>query len=130
MLKTFGGLGLGLSISKQIVESHGMEIRDREPTGERGLFFTFGIPIYNKQENPEKGPVEKFELIPEGITITGEERLESSGTRPGTIIVIDDNYSNVLGILGILKNGRLQHQGIYKSCKKVWRKPFETHRQF
>ena len=45
----FGGTGLGLYISKQIIEAHGGTIRGyNNLNGEKGATFEFTLPLYKK----------------------------------------------------------------------------------
>jgi two-component system sensor kinase FixL len=48
-----GGMGIGLSISKRIIEAHGGEITvSRSELG--GARFTFTLPAYDGEENGER----------------------------------------------------------------------------
>lgn len=48
--KSFSGTGLGLYISKSIIESHGGKIWAENNTGEKGAMFTFSLPINHKSQ--------------------------------------------------------------------------------
>src|SRR2546426_920560 len=47
--KSESGTGLGLYLSKSIVEAHGGEIKDEENSGGRGATFYFTIPVSQKR---------------------------------------------------------------------------------
>ncbi len=97
-----GGVGLGLSITKHLVELHGGMIRVESALG-KGSNFIFTLPVYTgtsdlrkeKPENPEDGIYEKVvqgrRSIPE---LTGER---------GRILVVDDEPMNLLVVRSMLE---------------------------
>lgn len=58
----FGGLGLGLAISKAIVEMHGGEIMAQSDGEGRGAKFTVTLPLAKVEEHaaPQPGPAQPF----------------------------------------------------------------------
>ncbi len=48
MTKSFSGVGLGLFISKSIVEAHGGKIRAENNSDGNGTTFTFTLPLNEK----------------------------------------------------------------------------------
>ncbi len=60
-----GGLGLGLSIVKQLVELHGGSVMARSDGAGKGTTFTVILPIMVAQTEPDPG-------------VTGEDRLSTS----------------------------------------------------
>ena len=53
--RTFGGLGLGLAISKQLVELHGGAIRASSPGEGKGATFVVNLPVSIGQPEGEQG---------------------------------------------------------------------------
>jgi CheY-like chemotaxis protein/two-component sensor histidine kinase len=51
----FGGLGLGLAISRSLVEMHGGEIRAESEGRNRGATFIIELPLMTAQTPPENG---------------------------------------------------------------------------
>lgn len=96
----YGGLGLGLSISRQIARAHGGDIRVRSILGE-GSEFEFYIPV---AEDNGKAVEESGQSV--RINEIKEEQLSGlgiAGERKDTVVIIDDNYANIAGAVGILK---------------------------
>lgn len=98
--RKYGGMGLGLSISKQIVQAHGKEIRVESRLG-KGTVFTFGIPVSTKVTAAEEDKISNIACA--NIEITVKDRLHIKGEKSDTVIIIDDNYSNIFGTASVLK---------------------------
>lgn len=96
----YGGMGLGLSISRQIARAHGGDIRVRSFLGE-GSEFEFYIPIVddNSKAAEESGQSVRINERKEQLF----PRLDMKGERNDTVVIIDDNYANIAGVAGILK---------------------------
>ena len=68
-MRSHGGLGLGLSISRQIVELHGGTIRADSPGEGRGATFTVCLPLAASQaartrpDGPDRSPVRRLENV-------------------------------------------------------------------
>ncbi|SAK98217.1 PAS/PAC sensor hybrid histidine kinase [Caballeronia temeraria] len=73
-----GGLGIGLTLARSLVELHGGRIEVVSPGPGRGTKFTVWLPAY--KENP------KFE--------SPEEHLARPCSRPVKVLVVDDNHDS------------------------------------
>lgn len=103
------GLGLGLNISKQLVELHGGEIGVSSVIG-KGTVFTFTLPLYEKHQTIMKGladlPQKPAEPYYSKLPTTIEQAMTKAFTRKESrrskprILAIDDDVVN----LKILKN--------------------------
>lgn len=51
--RQFGGLGLGLAISRSIAEAHGGTIRAESPGSGHGATFTLELPVYSAETPPK-----------------------------------------------------------------------------
>ncbi len=99
--KKYEGVGLGLSISKQIVEAHGGDISVVSEVG-KGSIFTIKIPkIINGIEENNLEVVDNF--YNNHFSVEKEDHIIMKGKRKETIVIIDDNFANIFGIANILK---------------------------
>jgi signal transduction histidine kinase len=98
--RKYGGMGLGLSISKKIAEAHDGDIRVNSILNE-GSEFIFYIPV-TESENEASADEEQLAEINQ-MKIESSEKMIIDGEKNETIVIIDDNYSNIAGVMGILK---------------------------
>ncbi|MCK4763081.1 MAG: response regulator [Candidatus Aminicenantes bacterium] len=90
--REFGGTGLGLTISKQLVELMGGEIAVESEVG-KGTLFRFTLPFQEAREAAENG-------IPQSGDILQGKR----------ILVVDDNETNRRVLAGILDHWKCRHE--------------------
>ena len=86
-----GGLGLGLSIVKQLVELHGGTVRAKSPGGGQGATFTVALPLTSVHPEPEPTarPERRHPRADAGASAGPAEhaRAKLSGVR---VLVVDD----------------------------------------
>jgi signal transduction histidine kinase len=86
--KRFGGLGLGLAISRSIVLGHGGEIRAESPGPHKGATFTIELPLEKKEE-------ERFD------TVQPDESKEKGGQL--RILLVEDHEDTRHTMLRLLQ---------------------------
>lgn len=100
--RQFGGLGLGLAISRQIVEAHGGTIAAKSPGVGQGATFTVRIPLLgNRSKELETG--EESITNPQPLTsnpslLSGVKVLlveDDPGTREFVAFVLEQYQANV-----------------------------------
>jgi hypothetical protein len=87
--RKFGGLGLGLSIVKQLVEMHGGTVRAESPGEGHGATFFVELPVPALHARKEAEPDESQanSLISADAEAISTERCGSTGLR---MLVVDD----------------------------------------
>ena len=85
-----GGLGIGLTLVRRLVQMHGGAITAQSEGPGKGSEFTFSLPVFNPQMPPE-------------IKSPGATTRETQAPEPGSvrILVVDDNHDSAdsLGLL-------------------------------
>jgi CheY-like chemotaxis protein/anti-sigma regulatory factor (Ser/Thr protein kinase) len=93
--RTHGGLGLGLTLVKQLVELHGGSVRAESAGVGRGATFTLELP-----RRPARAPAGAMERHPPSVLALPLPRTsELKGVR---LLVIDDDLDGVLLLTTIL----------------------------
>src|SRR5205809_1727380 len=92
--RKFGGLGLGLAISKAMVVSHGGTITASSPGPNEGATFTVRLGTIAEPA------VHDGELSPNGDQPTSKQL---PGTRPPRLLIVDDHQDTCTGLKMILE---------------------------
>lgn len=91
--RRFGGLGLGLTISKTLIDAHGGQIRVQSPGKNQGAIFTVEL-------NTVESPIER----------DGHEEERPADRKPDAavashrrVLLVDDHYDTCLGMKRMLE---------------------------
>ena len=92
--RRFGGLGLGLAISKAMVEAHGGKIRAESRGKDQGATFTITLKTV-------KAPV--VTIPADGDGIRRDEKRDVSDTKRHRVLVVDDHEDTCTGMKMMLQ---------------------------
>jgi PAS domain S-box-containing protein len=84
--RRFGGLGLGLTISRSILEQHGGRITAHSPGAGLGATFTIEIPTAFAPDGSSAG---------DDSTAEPESSHDLALTRPITVLLVEDNHDTL-----------------------------------
>jgi signal transduction histidine kinase/ActR/RegA family two-component response regulator len=93
--RRFGGLGLGLAISKAMVDAHGGKIRVESEGKDKGATFTLKLKTVTA---PVAVPANGAEARP-----TREVKAKPAEARPRRVLVVDDHYDTCTGMKMMLE---------------------------
>lgn len=91
--RRFGGLGLGLAITRSIAEAHGGKVKAESPGHDRGATFTLELPVGT---SPATAQVEAAPPPPPGVVPALR------------VLVVEDHEDTRLGMERLLQNDRHQ----------------------
>lgn len=96
--REYGGTGLGLSVSKQLVELHGGDVKVQSEVG-KGSTFTFTLPLSDKKREDITVQIKpSFENISQVQHDIKEGHIKKSTkqseTKLGKILIVDDEHIN------------------------------------
>ena len=93
--KSFAGTGLGLYISKSIVEAHGGKIGAENNSDGRGATFAFSLPLIIQQDHRQESMAINTTA---GATMINdiEERIKFHKTKMKRIFLVDDDYDHTI----------------------------------
>jgi signal transduction histidine kinase/CheY-like chemotaxis protein len=91
--RRFGGLGLGLTISKTLIEAHGGHIHVQSPGKNRGAIFTVEL-------NTVASPIERDG---HGEDLPADRKPEADIASRRRVLLVDDHYDTCLGMKRMLE---------------------------
>src|SRR5436190_13573942 len=91
--RRFGGLGLGLTISKTLIDAHGGKIRVQSAGKDRGATFTVEL---NRSEIP-------VERDGDGEAPTADRKREPAVSSHRRVLLVDDHHDTCLGMKRMLE---------------------------
>ncbi|WP_079909374.1 ATP-binding protein [Paenibacillus sp. 32352] len=95
-----GGIGLGLSICKQLVELHGGTLSVRSQLGE-GSVFSFDLPITDEMNSPLQQDIQQSVPEAAGFVNTGAPFADSIGELAASVIIPSIVNSKSIHILAV-----------------------------
>lgn len=90
-----GGLGLGLSIVRHLVESHDGTVHASSAGPGQGTTFTVWLPILGPRADESRGPA-----------APGEEPVDSDATLTGALLLVVDDDPDVCATLSLILKDR------------------------
>lgn len=100
--RQFGGLGLGLAISRQIVEAHGGTITAQSPGVGQGATFTVRLPLMTtSQQTNSNSELPEPSLELSGIKVLVVE--DDTGTREFVAFVLEKYKADVTAVASALE---------------------------
>ena len=98
----FGGLGLGLAITKMLVEMHGGKVSAASPGREQGSSFTIELPL--SQGAKETVPPAKKDSTPPLTPVAARPPSAVNGTGGIRVLLVEDHAATRLTLTQLLKH--------------------------
>ncbi|MEN6325515.1 MAG: ATP-binding protein [Syntrophomonas sp.] len=120
--RKYGGMGLGLSISRKIINAHGREIQVVSRPG-GGSEFIFGVPVEKPDAYHDTNLPEISYSYLKDTFVESNDVLAAAGTRKGIIVLVDDNYANLIGAVNILRADNYTVKGFtdpYEALREIF----------
>jgi signal transduction histidine kinase/ActR/RegA family two-component response regulator len=100
--RQYGGLGLGLSISKAVVELHGGRLTAYSEGTNKGATFTVVLPLHLPAASPQ-GPVADRREERPASEPPGQPQADRSGLPPLHILLVEDHVDTALALTDLLR---------------------------
>lgn len=107
--RTYTGLGLGLAISKELVELHGGNIRVKSPGKDAGTVFIVALPL--APVAPESSEQAELRQHPRSARNGGREELPRPSLAGITVLVVEDEPDALELIMRVLTDAGAQVEG-------------------
>ena len=105
----FGGLGLGLAITKMLVEMHGGKVSAASPGREQGSSFTIELPLYRgaKDLPPSAKKDSSPPVVSSAPTATSARpSAGANGTERVRVLLVEDHTATRLTLTQLLRHRR------------------------
>lgn len=106
-LHRFGGLGLGLAISKMLVELHDGRIEAQSAGRNQGATFIVELPRFRNSPGAETGPARDTPVCPPDSLAPGSDAgarpLNRFRGQPGRVLLVEDHAPTRLTLMNLLK---------------------------
>jgi PAS domain S-box-containing protein len=96
--RRFGGLGLGLAVSKAILDVHGGSLAAASPGKGRGTTMTARLPLYQALCQGDAGEV------PRDAPRAAGGDFQASGERPLSILLVEDHADTADAVADLLRD--------------------------